>query len=106
MNNGPVTAYHEIQYSPYHMHVNKTGRTFTFFLTESVTDQTGTCRDETQYFARCRLEGNLIDMPQMQGAIYIENCHDLETCFRVEDWEEDFNYLYELNKEKLTLKKF
>ena len=32
MNNGPVTAYHEIQFSPYHNYVNRLGRTFSFHL--------------------------------------------------------------------------
>ena len=77
MNNGPVTAYTEIQYSPYYLHMADRNRTMSYYHGES------NCWEEAKYFNKCWRDGYMIDMPQVQGTIFIDNCYNEETCFGI-----------------------
>ena len=70
MDNGPVTAAKEMEFSPYYRYLAGQERTISFYVPD-----TG-CKDEAEYFDKYRKEGERIDMPQLQGAIYIKNCFD------------------------------
>ena len=39
--------------------------------------------DETQYFRECRRENYHIDMPMLQGAVYVANCNDPQYCYHL-----------------------
>ena len=80
-NNGPVQAYREIEFSPYYKHFLYNERTVSFYLLGL---QLGNCVDESAWFNRCYRSGYEIDMPQVQGALYIKNCHSVDTCWFVE----------------------
>lgn len=81
MYNGPVQTYSEIEHSPFYKHFLYNQRTLAFYLLD--TESLGDCKDEASWFNQCYLEGNKIDMPQVQGALHITNCHLLETCWFV-----------------------
>ena len=48
------------------------------------------CYDEAKYFNKEWIDELTIDMPMVQGAVYIKNCNDVETCFGL---QEDFDSL-------------
>ena len=80
MENGPVHALAEIEYSPYYRHIIYKSRTLAFYL---LSKTIGDCKDEATWFEQCFRPGYEIDMPQIQGALYIKNCHSLSTCWFV-----------------------
>lgn len=88
MNNGPVTAYVEIQYSPYYKYLADQNRTISYYHGPS------NCWEEAKYFNKCWREGYMIDMPSVQGTIFIDNCYNELTCFGI---AEDLNTLYTLS---------
>ena len=82
-DNGPVTASKEIEFSPYYRYMTDQERTISFYVADSDVN------DEAKYFNKKWKDGTRIDMPQLQGAIYIKNCFDQNTCFGVPaDFEE------------------
>lgn len=83
MNNGPVQTYSEIEHSPYYKHFLYNKRTLSFYLLD--VDLLGDCKDEFAWFNRCYKNGYEIDMPQVQGALNILNCHELGTCWELKD---------------------
>lgn len=83
-DNGPVTASKEIQFSPYYKFMTDRQRTVSFYMPSR------NFIDEAQYFDRGWDDGYTIDMPMVQGAIFIKNCFDLETCFGIQS---DFDNL-------------
>jgi hypothetical protein len=87
-NNGPVHSYREIEYSPYVKHFLKNNRTLTYYQLDTYL---GACADEWAWLNKCYRNGYKIDMPQIQGAIYIKNCHSLLTCWFT---EQDYNPKY------------
>ena len=89
-DNGPVTASKEIQYSPYYKYMTDQKRTISFYVKN--TDVT----DEAKYFNKEWVDELTIDMPMVQGAVYIKNCNDVSTCFGL---QEDFDALADLELE-------
>ena len=81
MSNGPVHTYSEIENSPYYKHFLYKKRTLSYYLLG--TELLGDCKDEPAWFNRCYRNGYAIDMPQLQGAIYLLNCHELDTCWLI-----------------------
>ena len=81
MSNGPVHTYNEIWYSPYYKNFLYNKRTLCYYLLG--TELLGDCKDEPSWFNRCYRNGYAIDMPQLQGTIYILNCHELDTCWEL-----------------------
>jgi hypothetical protein len=60
MNNGPVHAYREIEYSPYVSNFLKNNRTLTYY---SLGTEFGACADEWAWLNKCYRQGFKIDMP-------------------------------------------
>ena len=52
------------------------------------------CWEEAKYFKKCWREGYMIDMPSVQGTIFIDNCYDFVTCFGT---QAEITQLYLLN---------
>jgi hypothetical protein len=44
----------------------------------------GACVDEWAWLNKCYRQGFKIDMPQMQGALYIRNCFNHSSCWYAE----------------------
>lgn len=85
----------EIAHSPYYKFFTYNNRTLAFHLTEP--EIFGECMDETQYFRECRRENYQIDMPMVQGTVYVENCKDPRYCYLMKS-DVDAANLMESNK--------
>ena len=79
MGNGPVQAYAEIENSPYYKNYLYNKRTLAYYLLDK--DTLGDCTDESAWFNRCYRTGYAIDMPQVQGALYVQECYTEQTCW-------------------------
>ena len=92
MNNGPVHAYREIEYSPYVNKFLKNNRTLTYY---SLSTEFGACADEWAWLNMCYRQGFKIDMPQIQGALHVRNCFNSFSCWYAEkeyDTVKNMNY--------------
>ena len=54
INNGPVHAYREIEYSPYVKNFLKNNRTLSYYLLDT---SDGNCIDEAAWFGKCYRQG-------------------------------------------------
>ena len=90
MSNGPVHTYTEIEHSPYYKNFLYNKRTLSYYLLG--VQLLGDCKDEFSWFNRCHREGYEIDMPQLQGAIYLLNCHQLDTCWLIGSLPSDITF--------------
>ena len=83
--NGPVTSFEEATYSPYYKYLALQARNLTLntmFAGNICFDLEHEILNEFSYIECCYRALESIDMPALQGALYIENCEgDRATCF-------------------------
>ena len=78
MENGPVTTFSEVQYSPYYKYFAMGSRKIT--LNVDACQGIYNYTNEFDYFDHCYHVVNFIDMPPLEGAIHITHCHNGNLC--------------------------
>ena len=76
--NGPVTSFSEIEYSPYYKYLALGQRTMT--ISEAGCSINSTYTNEFDYAQNCFNPSYYVDMPPTHGALYIEHCYDRVEC--------------------------
>ena len=74
VENGPVTTFKEIEFSPYYKYLAMQQKVLTM---NSGGPCTFAVENEFQYFESCFNQIYSIDLPPLLGTIYIQNCDDV-----------------------------